>query len=84
MDEHRLYVEEQEMREEQLIRAQVQNTENIALLSTTVQSLTESTQGLVDTWVVANALNKFLKWAASLGVLGGLLTWAYNKISGVL
>lgn len=69
----RLAVCEVTMREtanqiDKLIKAQELNASNIA-------HLTESTQGVVDAWVVANGLQKFIKWVSSFAIIGGIIAW---------
>lgn len=66
------HLKENEERWEMLVRMQEQNT-------AAIQQLTHSTQGLVDAWLAANTLQKFIKWASSFAILGGFIAWAAKK-----
>lgn len=48
-------------------------------LMAAIEKLTVATQGVVDAWTFANNFNKFLKWVASLGVLGTGVLWLLDK-----
>lgn len=58
---------------DKLIGAQELNATNIA-------NLTEATQGVVDAWVVANGLSKFLKWLSSFAIIGASIIWLKDFI----
>ena len=58
---------------DKLIEAQELNATNIA-------KLTEATNGVVEAWVVANGLSKFLKWLSSLAIIGVGIVWLKDFI----
>ena len=65
---------------EEFMKTQAQNTEAI-------NSLAESTKGLVDAWQAANgvvkvgaALGSFAKWAAGIAVFGTFFTFIFDKV----
>ena len=73
------HVENEDSRWDHLIKLQEQNAEAI-------YKLTESTQGLVEAWDATNgaikvgkALASFVKWATSIAIIGGVITWFLDK-----
>ncbi len=76
MDEYRMHTLEEAQKEDRLIRAQLQNTENIKLL-------TEATKGMVDAWTAANSFQKLIKWLSSFAVLGFVISWVSSKFSSL-
>jgi len=41
-----------------------------------IDKLTKATQGLVDTWLIANGIQKFFKWLSGFAFLGVIISWA--------
>ena len=40
-----------------------------------ISALTKSTQGVVDGWVFANNVQRFIKWLSGFAVFAGLISW---------
>ena len=56
----------------------------IAVLKLTaqVEQLTKATEGVVEAWQTANALQRFLKWLGGFAIIGGLITWVLSHFGG--
>lgn len=77
LDAHIYQFEEYKLNEatnwDLMLEAQESNTEAI-------RSLTVATQGLVEVWNTANAVQRFIKWASVFAVLGGVISWGLPKL----
>ena len=62
------YMKDADARLDKILLVQEQNAANIV-------ALTKATEGVVEAWVVANGLSKFLKWLSTLAVIGAVVLW---------
>jgi len=56
------------------------NTTDISNLITALATLTRATQGLVDGWIAARAIQRFIKWLSGFAFLGAISAWAAGKL----
>lgn len=55
-----------------------------AKLTNSLETLTESTQGIVDVTNAGKTLGKLIQWLSSFAVLGAFLYWLATQAVGVL
>lgn len=68
LDEYRVHISEDVEKYARLDAMQEANMVAIA-------DLTLATKGLVEGWIVANGLQRFLKWVSAFGIVGVALVW---------
>lgn len=56
------------------------NANNIEKLVEITDELSKATQGVVQAWETANALQRFLKWASSFAVIGVIVAWLWDQL----
>lgn len=49
------------------------------LLMAAIEKTNESVQGVVEAWIVANALQRFVKWVSTFAILGAGILWFTTK-----
>lgn len=57
-----------------------ENTVALKDLTSKIDKLTVSTEGLVAAWYTANNVHKFIKWLSGLGVIGLAIVYAMDKL----
>lgn len=73
VSEYRQWATEFSTRQEQLQAAHEQNMQAIS-------ALTKATDSVVNAWVVANGVQRFIKWLSSFAIVGAGILWVVSKL----